>query len=151
MFPLEKKAVTSLGKKKILVSFVEVQRKQAPEGKVCQGGLTGVPGTRQLAGLVPRLCCTVLAPPALLHSQTPESRLQWEHSVPLTKPPGISEGRAVSPSGRARSPCGFLKESLVGTLGFAGIPEHWEDVVSSSMMKAGFCGIPFLDLIFQSP
>lgn len=119
MFPLEKKAVTSLGKEKILVSFVEVQRKQAPEGEVCQGGLTGVLGTRRLAGLVPRLCCTCPSSPPAQPDST-ESRLQCEHPVPLTKPPGISEGRAVFPPGCARSPCGFLKESLVGTLGLLG-------------------------------
>lgn len=38
----------------------------------------------------------------------------------------------------------------MGTLGLAGVPERSEDIVSSSTMKAGFCGIPFLDLIFQS-
>lgn len=107
MFPLEKKAVTSFGKKKILVGYVEVQRKQAPEGDSAKGALRGflAPGDR----LASCPDCAALVPSGPPVQPDSKPRLQCEHSVPLTKPLGTSECKAVSPPGRGRSPCGFLK------------------------------------------
>ena len=61
---------------------------------------------------------------------------------------GIGCG-AVCPPSHAQSPGGFLKSSLLRHGGFTGIPEIWKGIVSSSVMKANFYGIPFLDPIFE--